>query len=403
MFQISALLNGKLKGIWSARAKFEGKFRIFVVYLAHKTCFPTHSAPAFMCSETKLLTSTIVTNTQFTMIVLIETNFSSRCLLCRTCRTAIPEGALQVVMHSAKLGVSVCHLTCWKPNSAVPMQRNWFKFRDMQAQSRKKEVEDWIETWNLQFTPKEDLVPQLYLNKAVNTSETSLRRLLLAVYQYLTPREIDTAVSLACRAWFHISRDEELWRTLFVAEFKPIETEGEGNYRRKYIAYLLGSCWHCKALKPVQEIVRICSIYKRPLCKQCAGQLPCSTMSFSSYMRAHKVSKSVLNCLSIPSFTQNHAKSSYLSTFQSKLQPYAETRRQLLLNTLDTNYPGRLQAEYREKMLAFDLGDFYGSWCALSNTILDWAMVGFCGKGGRREDVISSCEEFLAAIGNKQK
>lgn len=328
-------------------------------------------------------------------MVTIETN-SSQPLRCYLCQTDIPISALQVVKHTARFGVQVCHLACWRPVTAIPFKRAWFRFGDAEARARKSEVQKWVDSWNKQFEPSEVLVPPVFLNKAVSTASTPLRRLLLEVCIYLSTGDVESKVAVVCKDWLHVSRDEEFWRTRFVAEFHPSVTEAEGDYRRKYIAYQLSSCWHCKAFKPIAEIEFRCSLFHRPLCKLCAAQTLCHITSFHIYRLSHWVSQSVLDSLSIPSFPHDrNAKSTYMLLYQSKLQPYAETRRHLLLRTIDTCYSGLLRPEDRTAVEHFDLGQFYGQGFGAPISLVEMALMKFCGKGGRREDVNASVEEFL--------
>lgn len=336
------------------------------------------------------------------MKIWVESNISGRFLLCRACHTVIAKEALQVVTHSSQLGVSVCHLACWRAERVVPMQFSWFQFGNIEAESRIQEVKDWVEAWNLQFRPRGDLVPATFLKKAVITAETAIRRLLLCVYQYLSGREVDTTVAYVCKAWFHVSRAEEIWQTLFLREFQSPETEKKGHFRRQYIAYVLAACWHCKSIKSLGEIYWKCGIYQRPLCKECARKPACSIIAISSYVCTYKVSKYVLKDCALPSFLVNGAPHTYYHLLRAKLQPHAETRRKLLLSTLDADFPGRLQAWERAEVQAFDLGQFYGEWISMSMTALHWALVKFCGKTGKREDVQRSCEEFLQALVNRR-
>lgn len=256
-----------------------------------------------------------------------------------------------------------------------------------------------MDSWNEKFEPSEALVPSLFLNKAVNTAGTLLRRLLLEVCIYLTTGDIETRAALVCKDWLHVSRDEEFWRTRFTAEFHPSETEAQGNYRRKYIAYQFSSCWHCKVFKPIAEIEFRCSLFNRPLCKLCAMQPVCHITSFHIYRLSHWISKSVLDGLSVLSFPHNrNAKSTYMLLYQFKLQPYAESRRQLLLHTIEIHYSGLLQYEDRAAVENFDLGKFYGQSYYSPISLVEMALMKFCGKGGKKEDVNASVEEFLKDI-----
>ena len=329
-------------------------------------------------------------------MVRVESNRSAP-IHCYTCKLSIPNGALQVVKQSAKYGFRVFHLDCWKPEHLAPYRVDWFSF-DWEAKARLTEVRRWVERWNRQFEVHEELVPVQYLSKAVSTTGTALRRLLLEVFQWLNTTEMETTAAMCCKAWYHISREEEFWRTRYIADFHPAETDSQGDYRRKYIAYRLGSCWHCKKLVPVSEIQFKCKVFKQPLCKQCYLVQECHITPLNVFKLRQKVTLTTLESLGIPYFSYYGTKSSYVVLYKSKLQPYAETRRLLLLRTLDTEHPESLQARDRAKVQAFDFGRFYAGESAQVLKGVEKALVEFCGKWGGREKLRTNVQLFLSTV-----
>jgi hypothetical protein len=206
-------------------------------------------------------------------------------------------------------------------------------------------------------------------------------------------------VAVCCKAWYHVSREEEFWCTRYLAEFHPSETVPQIDYRRKYIAQIRVSCWHCKNQLELNQIESMSPYFNRPLCYNCRYQNPCVIRSFASLTRRLKISRATLDHLSIPSFVMYNAKSSFLILFTSKIQPYAETRRQLLLSTLDTQYPGKLRHEVREQVQAYDFGQIcYSIWRRNVQSDLEKALIEFCIKWRKRENVNKSVEKFLEDI-----
>jgi len=254
-----------------------------------------------------------------------------------------------------------------------------------------------VEQWNCQFEHREELVPAQYLGKAVNTAGTPLRRLLLAVFQYCTMAEVERQVAYTCKAWFHVSRDEEYWRTRFVVDYHPSETEAQGDYRRKYIVYMQGSCWHCCKLLEMAEVHFKCSYFKRPLCKVCADLPECEVISFHEYASSHRVTSTTLIHLSVPSFPFRKAKSSYMLLFQRCLTLYSTTRRKQLLATIDSEHAGRLQPTERSLAEEFDLGKYYGDRYQRVAGV-GKALVEYCGRSCKRGDGKGKVEAFLEEV-----
>jgi hypothetical protein len=258
------------------------------------------------------------------------------------------------------------------------------------------EVEAWVRNWNKQFEAAEEDVPEKYMSKAVATTDTALRRLLLEVLQYLTTSETETLVAFACKEWFHVSRDEEFWKGRFISEFTPLETEAQGDYRKKYIAFTRASCWHCKKLQNIKAIYRMSPYFNRPICYACNHLPNCQIESFNSFMKRCKVTQATLDSLQVPSFSYpNTIKSSYILFYQAKLLPYAEARRKLLLSTLESDYPNSLRAEDKEVIAKCNLQAFYGAAGVRCWMKGQAAVLKFCGRWGKRENLRKSVEEFL--------
>ena len=258
-------------------------------------------------------------------------------------------------------------------------------------------MEEWVRGWNRQFEVAEELVPVQYLSKAVSTTGTALRRLLLEVFQWLNTTEMETTAAMCCKAWYHTTREEEFWRTRYIADFHPAETDSQADYRRKYIARIRASCWHCKSDLTFNEIHSLSPYFNRSICTNCFYEKPCKIISFANFSYCLTMSKTALNYLSVPSFQVNHVRCSFLILFKSRLQPYAETRRKLLLSTLDVHSPGKLQGEERDRVLAFDFGELcYISLRTKQYPVLEQALVKFCVKYRKRENVLKSAKQFLA-------
>lgn len=317
----------------------------------------------------------------------------SRLTHCEICNSPILLGALRVIKHRMYSRSLYYHLACWRPDPVIPLTLSALCTWKIKDRERLIEVEKWVQDWNQQFEMKEERVLAQYLGKAVSTAGTPLRRLLLEVFEYCTMTEIETTVAYACKAWFHVSRDEEYWKTRFIADFHPSETNAQCDYRRKYIVYLQGSCWHCCKLLEMKEILFKCNYYKRPLCKACAELPECHIKSVNEYSNYHYVTMATIARLSVPFFVFQKAKSSYMLLFQRYLLPWATARRQDLIKALDSEFSGRLQPEERRIIEDFDLGKYYGeSYRRVAG--VEKSLVEYCGRGNRKGNV----EHFLADV-----
>lgn len=237
-------------------------------------------------------------------------------------------------------------------------------------------------------------VPDIYLKKAVATCESPLRRPLLSIYEYLSIQEIETRAVYVCKAWYHVSKDSEHWKSRFLAEIRPAETDSHSDYRRKYIFYMRAVCWHCNS---VPSCAVRCPLLNRPLCGPCSREEECRVASFARYSRTHFVSLTVLSQLSIPAFDHFQKKSSYILYFSREVTIYASIRRAILLRTIEQKYFGRLDSAAIGEIGAFDLWKYYGQESPKRGSLICSALVRFCGKCGRREE--ENVRIFLRSAG----
>jgi len=319
---------------------------------------------------------------------------ASRFTRCEACNQGIPRGTLRLTYYRDKN--IYYHLACWKPDPPAPVQLAFLWNKALPGEM-KAEVASWVGSWNKQFGAVEEEVQKKYVGKAIATNSPSLRRLLLVVFQYLTIAETEAIVAYTCKDWLHVSRDGEFWKTRFIAEFRPSETEAQADYRRKYIAFMRVSCWHCKKLVQIEEIRFKCPHFQRPLCWTCSQQKDCAVESVASFLSSRKVTKATLEALAVPQFPYGRKQCSYSTLYRDKLQPHAEARRRLLLHTIDSHFPGRLRAGERRAIELFDFGQFY-----LGGTRgvvgVEYQLARFCGRSGNRQSERRTAQLFLEDI-----
>ena len=202
------------------------------------------------------------------------------------------------------------------------------------SEEQREDLRQWVQAWNQQYVSTVETVPAQYLAQAVQTSSTPLRRLLLEVFQYLSTKEVELLVGLTCKAWFHVSRDSEYWKTRFMQEFQPETTEALGCFRAQFLICHRGSCWHCKEFLSLDSIELMCPLHRRPLCKACKDEPVCSLMDVERYILLHDISPSLPKYLEIPTFKLEGVKRAYKEIAIDRFTVYASRRREKLVNCL---------------------------------------------------------------------
>ena len=272
-------------------------------------------------------------------------------------------------MHKCRADACHYHLACYTHTGLTPVRADKVIGRNVKEDRDKQVVRNWVEAWNRQFSTKEEEVPVQFLQKAVVTASTPLRRLLLEVFQYLTMSEIESLVALSCKAWFHVSRDEEFWRSRVLSQFEPAETEAQGNYRRKYISYWLSSCFHCKKPLSIDQICMKCPYFKRPLCTVCASLPNLKIISFSLYSRRTYFSYELLQELKIPCFQYRRALSSYLYMMVEQVVPYIKAQKAKLIGEIEAlGLPAERTLKLITAVESLEVEEYYrvniqGKWC----------------------------------------
>lgn len=297
--------------------------------------------------------------------------------LCSICGNS-EAGAFVREYHRS--GTRLFHLNCWQPGTFLPLRPVFFHQTE-ESEEEKLSTERILLTWNRQFTVNESLVPAIYLRKAVYTEGTPIKRLLLEVLQYLTVTEVETSTGLVSKAWFHVSRDSEYWLLRYFSASQLQVSEKSSDFRRKCIAERLAACWGCNRRPNLYEIAWKCSYFQRPLCWWCSDQPAYSVLSLHYVCCSLQVSRSTLCHLSIPLFLHDSEPSCYHFHFESKVIPYANSTRVLLVQDLTRQFAGKIPAEAIDTIRNFDFGKYYGS--AKVRTRVEDLLVKFC--GGWRE------------------
>ena len=316
---------------------------------------------------------------------------------CLKCNGRIGFGSLRVKKSSYGSGTKYYHLSCFKPGD--PRAVNFEKHVRLCQVTEEKDVErvkKWVEKWNSQFIVKEETLPNQFKSKAVETTSSPLRRLLLETFQYLELREIEQVVAFICKEWFHITRDNEFWKTRYLAEFQPSDTSEEGNYRTKFVVQSRSCCWVCHHYVPLDKLKMKCPFRKRPLCFGCANTDKGRVTTLNSYFKYHQISSSLVSRLRFRHFIYHKFKQNYVCDLADTIIPYAEKRRQVLLESLQTLHSPAVPEATVSAVANFDAEAFYKRGAIYSN--LAWKIGTFCGKNDENESVEKSVDHFLASL-----
>jgi len=214
----------------------------------------------------------------------------------------------------------------------------------------------------------------------------------------LTMSEVEGRAGFVSKAWFHVSRDSEYWLTRYCSDFQLISASCS-DVRREYIARRLASCWGCNRRPHLYEIAWKCSYFQRPICWWCSDQPAYTVLSLYYLSTTLQVSKATLVHLSIPLFLHDSQPSCYRFHLESRVLPYAHSRRALLLTGLSTC---KVPVAVVETIRKFDFGKYYGSGKVRSR--VEDLLVKFC--GGWREAGEQTCgSRFVRALkqGNSRR
>ena len=262
--------------------------------------------------------------------------------------------------------------------------------------SREEDLERvklWLSRWNRQFLVSEETLPLQYKSKAVKSTSSPNRRLLLEVFQYLNSREVELTVAFTCKAWFHTTRDNELWKTRYLAQFPSSAAHRKPNYRTQFIVWNRRCCWLCGCFVQLDSLQLLCPLHARPLCMKCAQTEQGRIVPLNSYFNERHVTRALAARLNFPYFMYNSVKQNYASELGNIIIPYAEQRRKALLKALYSR-PIRMPQEWLGAIFNFDLQAFYKGreplWMGIAGS-----MGVFCGKDDEKEDFAQNLLDFF--------
>lgn len=316
---------------------------------------------------------------------------------CQVCKKRIDRSTLCIKKRSVD-GSKYYHMSCYEP----PEEQIIDLHRHARLQKYVKEdweiVKQWVEQWNSLLRVCVETLPAQFVAKAVGTTSSPLRRLLLETFQYLEMREIEQLVAFVCKEWFHVTRDNEFWKTQYLTSFQPSNICGTDNYRSKFIVIYQNCCWLCHTLISLNEIKLICPVHKRPLCRHCFKTDNGHIVTLNSYFTSRKISSTLVARLDFRHFIYDKFKQNYLSALGDTMLPYAEQRKHSLLSALQMLCPSKISIAELNAIASCDLWDFYKSRYPSSYKRAMWSLSVFCGLDDEKEDFQENVLYFLSLL-----
>ena len=239
---------------------------------------------------------------------------------CKQCHKDIPKASIRVTFRRYYSKSHYFHLNCFTPILKV---RIYFDgVSQMKDPERKQEVEGWIENWNRQFDLCTELL-EIYMRKRVMSVPPPNRRVLLESFKYLDVRTL-VAVGSICKAWLHVSWEDEIWDMHVSGILGGGTIKGSG--RAAYILAYFTLCIHCK--KPLQSNERhmICPLTNRPKCLRCFKNHIYRPLTLDWVKQSDGISARSIKELNIPTFDFHNRKCIYLYMLEGKLGHHRKQR-----------------------------------------------------------------------------
>jgi hypothetical protein len=159
--------------------------------------------------------------------------------------------------------------------------------------------------------------------EAVMSIQPANRRVLLECFKYLDVRTL-VAVGGICKAWHHVSWEDEIWNMHIPGVLGKGTAKGSG--RAAYVFACFTLCIHCK--KPLQSNERhmICPLTNRPKCLTCFANRIYQPLTLDWVKREDDLSARTIKELNIPIFDFHNRKCIYLYMLEGKLGHYRKQR-----------------------------------------------------------------------------
>ena len=292
------------------------------------------------------------------------------------------------------------HIQCFRPYKCEQLTIDGLEElyeREAVSEGLYGRVKNQVKKWGEKVCVRREDVPSVYLKKRVNTVRpVDQYRALITAFSYLSPLEIDGCAAFVSKQWFHISRENDLWRDISPFTTFPHYPKYTQNYRSALIYVHLASCWHCHRPVSYQSLSFFCPMHRRPTCSQCVQSLGCGIMSVDLPNFDKCIDPSLFAKLRISTFELNSEEMVYTSDFCGKIIPYVENRRKLLLKLIKNS--GENVSEKTVKCIKrINFGKFYRATKSYRKKVRD-AVADFCGKDSENEEISVTFQEFRRNI-----
>lgn len=337
------------------------------------------------------------------IIMLIEPS-PSALTYCTTCQTLICKGDLRLTIKPLanyhrkhyKSYAYYYHLPCYRPKLPAPINQKELLLKGVDVE-RLEQITTWVNDWNQQFSAEK--VPEKYTKMAILAAPVAHPRLLLEVFGYLSVREIEQIAAFACKAWYTITRHEDLWKSMFIRQFTPRETEPDTSYRSLFILIRLKACWHCNSVLLPRQIYMKCPYYDMLLCKKCSNLPACKIVTLNSYQKSLNISNSTVDFLKFPVFLHKKVRSCYMRLAAERMITYAEVRRNRLIAELEESYSAEIASEVLTEMRNFRLEWFYKLRVRAKSEVVR-ELTRFCGKSESAGNFNQRVAELVTRLGS---
>ena len=254
------------------------------------------------------------------------------------------------------------------------------------------EIEKYVKEKNERLLCPKERLPSSLETKKVHTEPPAHRRLLIETFAFLSVMDCETAVALVCKAWLHVSRDQEAWKSRYITYFNPAVTVPEADYRSKYALDNRNSCWSCNKVCDAMTAFSTLVFGNRVVCSLCEELKECQMVDVLFFAQDAFMEKSTIKQLDFPkvkritifSKSKTFPCNSYPKMMYGPIVVYAEWRRRVLLSMLAANYSHLVSVA--DAVKKYDLSAWYRTRNSSGLTSVQMALVKFCGKTKGNEE-----------------
>lgn len=142
----------------------------------------------------------------------------------------------------------------------------------------------------------------------------------------------------------------------------------------------------------------LCPIHKRPLCVDCSKTEAGRIIPIHNFFNYRRITPALNARLQFRYFIHHKIKQNYLSDLINTILPYAQQRKNDLLEVLLYQTPRKMSQTQLTAIINFDLKAFYSDTRHFFEARIDLAMGFLCGIDGESEDFSVSVDRFIRQI-----